>query len=58
VDSYHLLTTVADAGLIAGGVLAAAGVVLVVVAPKPRPSREAWVAPVIGPGFVGAQGGF
>jgi hypothetical protein len=58
LDSYHLLANLADAGLIAGGVLAATGVVLVVAAPKPRPGREAWVAPVIGPGYVGAQGRF
>jgi hypothetical protein len=58
LDSFHLMTNLADAGLIAGGVLAAAGVVLVVTAPKAGASATGWVAPVIGPGFAGAQGRF
>ena len=58
LDSYHLLSDLSTAGFVAGGVLAVAGVVLVVTAPRGRPSGDAWVAPVVGPGFVGAQGRF
>jgi Tetratricopeptide repeat len=58
LDSYHLMTNLSDAGLVVGGVLAAAGVVLVVTAPKPGRSQEAWVAPIVGPGYLGAQGRF
>ena len=58
VDSYHTLATLSTVGFVAGGVLAAAGVVLVVTAPRPVQGREAWVAPVVGPGYAGLQGRF
>ena len=58
IDGYHLMTNLSTAGFVAGGVLAATGIVLVVTAPRGGPATEAWVAPAIGPGFVGAQGRF
>ncbi len=58
LDSFTLLSTLSTAGFVAGGVLAAAGVVLVITAPKAAPTGDAWVAPVIGPGYAGAQGRF
>ncbi len=57
VDSLHTLATVSTAGFIGGGVLAAAGVVLLIAAPKARPQAAGWM-PLVGPGFVGAQGRF
>jgi hypothetical protein len=59
IDSYNLAGTLSTAGFIAGGVLAATGVVLVIVAPRePSRSAQAWIAPVVGPGFAGARGSF
>ncbi len=58
LDAFHLMSNLSDAGLVAGGVLAAAGVVLVVTAPKNPTNTTGWIAPVVGPGFVGAQGRF
>jgi hypothetical protein len=58
LDSYHGLSNVPVVGLVVGGVLAAAGVVLVVTAPKAVAPSEVSVAPVIGPGFAGVQGRF
>jgi hypothetical protein len=58
IDSYHTLGTVADVGLIVGGALAVTGIVLVVTAPRASAARQAWVAPLVGPGFAGATGGF
>lgn len=56
VDSMHTLSTVSTAGFIAGGVLAAAGVVLVVAAPKAR--AQVGLTPIVGPGFAGLKGSF
>jgi hypothetical protein len=58
VGSYHLFTTLSTAGFIAGGVLAATGLVLVLTAPRHAAPASAGVAPVIGAGFAGAQGWF
>jgi PEGA domain len=58
LDSYHGLSNVAPAGLIAGGVLATVGIVLVATAPGESAARQAWMAPVIGARFAGAQGRF
>ena len=49
----------ATAGFVAGGALALTGVVLVAAAPRgDTPPRQAWITPIIGPGFAGAQGRF
>ena len=58
IAGYHVLGTVADVGLIVGGALAATGIVLVVTAPKASAAKQAWVTPVVGPGFVGVKGRF
>jgi hypothetical protein len=58
IDSYNLVGGVSTAGFVAGGILVAAGVVLVLVAPKDPAPKEATVAPVIGAGFAGLQGRF
>jgi hypothetical protein len=58
IDSYHLMTNLSTAGLVAGGVLAVVGVVLVATAPKAATGREARIVPVIGAGYAGAQGRF
>jgi hypothetical protein len=55
VDSYHRAAAVSTATFIVGGVLAAGGVVVLVTAPK---AQGPTVAPVVGFGFVGAQGRF
>ena len=53
---YHVLTNLSTAGFIAGGVLAATGVVLFITAP--RATASAGVAPLIGAGYAGAKGWF
>jgi hypothetical protein len=58
LDGYHLDSNLATAGLVAGGVLAAAGVVLVLTAPRSAATASAGVAPVIGAGSIGARGWF
>lgn len=57
LDSYHTLTTVSTAGFIGGGVLAAAGVVLMVTVPKAK-LQTATITPMLGLGYLGAQGTF
>lgn len=55
VDSYNSMRTISSIGFIAGGVLAATGVVLVLTAPKNRePATALWV----GPGSAGLRGAF
>jgi|SRR5688572_5532319 len=56
VADYNTLRIVSSVGFIAGGVLAAAGITLLVTAPK-RP-ESAYVAPLIGFGTVGVHGRF
>ena len=59
IDSYHLLSNLSTAGFVAGGVLAAAGVVLIVTAPKDTPAHpSSAITPVVGPGWAGVQGAF
>ena len=59
LDSFHTLGTVSTVGFIAGGVLAAAGIVLVVVGSLGGSSEEgadsALLTAEIGPGHVGAK---
>jgi hypothetical protein len=57
VDKLHTLAAVSTGGFVAGGVLAAAGVILVATAPSAGP-KNVGLAPVVGPGFVGVQGMF
>jgi hypothetical protein len=55
-DTYNTERDVSSVGLIAGGVLAAAGVVLVLTAPRPEPSRTYGV--FAGPTGGGVRGAF
>jgi hypothetical protein len=57
IDSYHTAGTLSTVGFIIAGVGAAAGVVLLVTAPK-EGSSSAWVSPYVGPGTLGATGRF
>jgi hypothetical protein len=57
LDSYHLVSNLSTAGLVAGGALAAAGIVLVVTGPVARTSVGE-LTPVLGVGVVGVQGKF
>jgi hypothetical protein len=52
-DEARTASTIGTVGMIAGGVLAATGIVLVVTAPKGAPKEAATLVPVIGPGFQG-----
>jgi hypothetical protein len=52
-DEARTASTIGTVGLIAGGVFAATGIVLVVTAPKGKPKDAATLVPVIGPGFQG-----
>jgi hypothetical protein len=58
LDRYNLLGNTSTALIIAGGVAAVAGVVLFATAPKAQRENKAFVAPVIGVGYAGAQGRF
>ncbi len=59
IDTYHTLGLVSTIGFIAGGVLAGAGVVLLVTAPSPKPSSSrVHLQPVVGAGFAGVKGAF
>ena len=57
IDSYNTMGTVSTVGFIAGGALAATGLILVVTAPKASPQAAA-VTPLVGLGYLGAQGTF
>jgi hypothetical protein len=54
--TYNTLGAVSTVGFIAGGALAATGVILIVTAPRPTPG--AWISPVVGPGYAGVKGRF
>jgi hypothetical protein len=58
IDSYAAMANASTATFVIGAAFAAAGVTLVLIAPKPRPERSAWIAPVVGLGGAGLQGGF
>jgi hypothetical protein len=60
LDSFRLMSSLSTAGVVAGGVLAAAGVVLVVTAPKVAPTTtgSVWLSPVLGAGYAGMKGTF
>lgn len=59
LDQAKTLSTVSTIGFVAGGVLAAAGGVLLVVRPGGTKSTTGrWVSPTIGPGHVGLEGVF
>jgi hypothetical protein len=56
--SYTTLGTVSTIGVVVGAAFAAGGVILLLTAPEAAPERRAWVTPMIGPGWAGAQGAF
>ena len=58
VDSYKSMGLVSTLGFIGGGVLAAAGVVVILTAPKSAPTTGATLSPFIGLGSLGATGTF
>jgi hypothetical protein len=59
IDSYHTLGAVSTVAFIAGGVLAGAGLVLILTAPSGAPSRPAAsLTPYVGLGSIGAVGSF
>lgn len=61
LDSYHMLGTISTIGFVAGGVLAASGITLLILAPKSKPSDTApkagWT-PYLTLAGVGAVGRF
>ena len=57
VDSYDLYRTLSTTGFVAGGVLAAGGIVLLVTAPS-APSVQSSLRPLLWPGGVGVEGRF
>jgi hypothetical protein len=58
IDAYHLMGTLSTVGFIVGGASAATGVILLLTAPRTQPAKEAKLTPVIGPGYLGAEGKF
>ncbi|MFO0760599.1 MAG: hypothetical protein U0359_29230 [Byssovorax sp.] len=58
LDSYHLLGTISTVGFIVGGVGVAGGVALFLAAPSAKPAERATIRPLLGPGFLGAEGAF
>ena len=57
VDSYDLYRTLSTTGFVAGGVLAAGGIVLLVTAPA-APSARSGLTPLLWPGGGGIKGRF
>jgi hypothetical protein len=57
IDSYNAMGTISTIGFIAGGALAATGVVLMLTAPK-KMTTQATITPLVGLGFIGAKGAF
>ena len=57
INDYNTLTTVSTVGFIAGGALAATGVVLWLTAPTAS-SSGATVTPVVSLGYLGVKGSF
>ncbi len=57
VSTYQTLSTVSTIALVAGGALAVTGVVLIATAPRSK-ATGAMILPVLGPGYLGAQGRF
>lgn len=57
IDSYNTMGAISTVGFIAGGVLAATGVVLILTAPK-KAITQSSVTPLVGLGFIGAKGVF
>jgi hypothetical protein len=61
LSSYHSMGTISTIGFVAGGVLAAGGVVLYFTAPHGQsaaPATGIRITPFVGPGSVGAVGSF
>jgi len=58
IDSYYAMGNASTATFVLGAAFAAAGVALVVTAPRPAAGSSAWIAPFIGLGGAGVQGGF
>jgi hypothetical protein len=58
VDSYHTLGNVSTASFIAGGAVAATGLILVLTAPAAKPPSSATVSPIFGLGYAGMEGTF
>jgi hypothetical protein len=58
IGSYHVMTTTSTIGFVAGGALAASGVIMAVVCGRAKPASAARLTPVIGPLYVGAAGRF
>jgi hypothetical protein len=56
--SYTAMGAVSTIGVVVGAAFAAGGAILILTAPKAAPERRAWVTPMIGPGWAGAQGAF
>jgi len=57
IDSYKTMGTISTVGFIVGGVGVAAGLVLILTAPK-APAKTAWIRPYVGLGQLGAFGAF
>jgi hypothetical protein len=57
VSAYETVGALSTIGFIAGGALAATGVVLIVTAPRAKTTQAAITA-VVGPGYLGAMGSF
>jgi len=58
LSSYHTMGAVSTVGFIVAGVGAAAGVILLITAPKSQPTTGFTVSPTLGLGSVGAIGNF
>ncbi len=57
IESCNTMGTISTTSFIAGGAFAATGVVLMLTAPKVKPNQTA-ITPILGLGFVGAEGKF
>ncbi|CAN5791000.1 hypothetical protein BH09MYX1_BH09MYX1_47030 [soil metagenome] len=58
ISSYKTMATVSTVGFIIGGIGIAAGVVMILVAPKNKEGQVAFIRPYLGVGEIGAFGAF
>jgi hypothetical protein len=57
-DGFYSMGTVSTISFAAGGALAAAGVVLLLVSPHAEPTQAAWASPYVSPTGAGVTGSF
>lgn len=58
LDAYNTFGLVSTTGFVAGGAAAVAGLIVLLTAPKAKPPGQGAITPILGAGYLGAQGRF